>query len=425
MSLTITNIRVFDGNRITKDSAVRIVDGWIDAVGGPELADPSDQVVDGAGGTLLPGLIDTHLHLLPGAPHQAVTFGVTTIIDQFSKPELVTPILAGNGSSDVAEVRTSSIGATAPGGHPTMAYSPFPYVTGPEEASGFVADRLAEGATHLKVLYDDGSTSPVPMPSLDLGTVRALVEAAHAAEIIVIAHVMTAAAAVDVVNQGVDVLAHVPFELLNPTQVETLAAAEVAVIATLDIADGFPDSEGRMPLLTQLGLATRLGSAWTGMLERQAQRWMPPGLPDFAAARRNVHALHSCGVVLLAGTDAPNPGLVPGASLHRELQHLTEAGLSPCEALAAATSRPADVFGLNDRGAILPGKRADLLLVAGCPDQEIVATQAIAAVWKQGIPVVLDAYGGSVEEDESLASLQATNEKIIAAITEMWPKISS
>lgn len=424
MGLTITNARIFDGTRIIGHSAVRIVDGGIGAVGGPELAIAGDEHIDAAGGTLLPGLIDAHLHLLPGSPRQAVTFGVTTGIDQFSKPEVITPILAHNGRADVAEIRTSSIGATAPGGHPTMAYSPIPYVTGPQDAPGFVADRLGEGATHLKILYDDGSTSPIPMPSLDLDTVRALTEAAHAAGMLVVAHVTAAAAAVDVVDQGVDVLAHVPFEPLSSVQVTALAAARVPVIATLDIADGFPGADGVMPLLTRPELVTRLGPAWTGMLQRQARRWMPPGLPDFAAARDNVAALHAHGVAILAGTDAPNPGLVHGASLHRELQHLVHAGLRPVEALAAATTWPAAVFGLSDRGAIRPGLRADLVLVPGRPDEDIAATQAVTAVWKQGVVVDLDGYVGSAEEEASLAALQATNDKIIATIHEMWPGFS-
>ncbi len=77
------------------------------------------------------------------------------------------------------------------------------------------------------------------------------------------------------------------------------------------------------------------------------------------------------GVPLLAGTDAPNPGTTHGASLHRELELLVAAGLTPIEALTAATSTPARVFGLRDRGRIAPGLRADLLLVDGEPVDDI------------------------------------------------------
>lgn len=420
MTFTITNARIFDGVQMSPHNTVRVSQGLVEAVGGSELLRADIPSVDTGGGILLPGLIDSHVHLLPGAPQQAVTFGVTTIIDQFSKPDVINPILERDGDSG-AHVRTSSIGATAPGGHPTMAYSPFPYVHGPQDAAPFVADRVSEGATHLKILYDDGSTSPVPMPSLDLVTVRRLVEAAHARGLVVVAHVMTAGAAIDVVAQGVDVLAHVPFDLLSDAQGATLKAAGIAVIGTLDIADGFPDSNGVMPLLKEPLLVRRLGAAWTDMLQRQAQRWMPPGLPDFAVAAHNVGALHAAGVSILAGTDAPNPGLIHGASLHRELQHLVAAGLSPMAALAAATSGPADAFGLRDRGAIRAGVRADLLLVRGNPDQDISATQSIDAVWRNGAAVGLHAFAGSEDESSSMAALQATNDKIMAAVRQMFP----
>jgi predicted amidohydrolase YtcJ len=141
MATTITNVRVFDGSRLTPHTEVRLANGLITAVGRQE-SHPGDEVVDGRGGTLLPGLIDAHVHLLPGAPQQASTFGVTTLLDMFSKPDVVREAMASDG----ADVRSSSIGATAPGGHPSMMYAPFPTVTGPQDAAAFVADRLAEGA---------------------------------------------------------------------------------------------------------------------------------------------------------------------------------------------------------------------------------------------------------------------------------------
>ena len=74
---------------------------------------------------------------------------------------------------------------------------------------------------------------------------------------------------------------------------------------------------------------------------------------------------------------------------------------------------------------IRPGARADLVLVAGRPDEGITATQDITAVWKQGVAVDLDGYRGSLEEETDLVALQATNEKIIAAIHQVWPQFTS
>ena len=100
----------------------------------------------------------------------------------------------------------------------------------------------------------------------------------------------------------------------------------------------------------------------------------------------------------MAGTDAyqgtaPSTnvrlqhGEVFGASLHEELGLLVEAGLTPVEALRAATVLPAEYFGFSDRGKILPGRRADLVLIEGDPTQDITATRAIRSVWVTGVQV--------------------------------------
>ncbi|ADJ46698.1 amidohydrolase [Amycolatopsis mediterranei S699] len=412
VTTTITGARIFDGERLLDHTAVRLTGGRIAALGDATLLSPGDEHVDARGGTLLPGLIDAHVHLLPGAPRQALTFGVTTVLDMFSKPDTVRDAVARAAGPDCADVRSSSVGATAPGGHPSMMYAPFPSVTGPRDAGRFVADRVAEGAAHLKVLYDDGTGGPMPMPSLDVPTIAALTEAAHAAGLVVAAHVSTARGALDLLPTGVDVLAHVPFDALDAAQVTAIAAAGVAVISTLSVADGFPG--GSLP--AEPALAARLGPAWRAVLERQQQRWLPPQLPDFGAARVNTRLLHAAGVPVLAGTDAPNPGTVHGASLHRELGYLVTAGLSPAAALTAATARPADVFGLADRGRVRAGLRADLVLVAGHPDEDIAATQEVRAVWKRGVRADLDGYVGSADEQAGLAALRAQTEKVIAAV---------
>jgi imidazolonepropionase-like amidohydrolase len=99
---------------------------------------------------------------------------------------------------------------------------------------------------------------------------------------------------------------------------------------------------------------------------------------------RQLSKLHAS---VLTGTDAPAPGTSYGASVHGELALFVREGLTPVEALAAATSAPAKCFHLSDRGAIRPGLRADLVLVEGDPTQNILATRNIVAVWKRGIRV--------------------------------------
>lgn len=103
----------------------------------------------------------------------------------------------------------------------------------------------------------------------------------------------------------------------------------------------------------------------------------------------NVKTLKDEGVTILAGTDSPNLGIATGGSLHVELAHLVEGGLTPTEALISVTSTPArilrDVFHKNiDFGVIEEGKSADLLLVEGNPTKNIRDTENIIAVFYKG-----------------------------------------
>ena len=98
-----------------------------------------------------------------------------------------------------------------------------------------------------------------------------------------------------------------------------------------------------------------------------------------------IRQLLQAHVLILTGTDSPIPGTTYGASVHGELALLVLDGLTPVQALAAATSAPARAFRLDDRGSIRPGMRADLVLVQGDPTTNILATRKIVAVWKRGV----------------------------------------
>lgn len=100
--------------------------------------------------------------------------------------------------------------------------------------------------------------------------------------------------------------------------------------------------------------------------------------------RRLLRALHAAGVPLLVGTDTPVPGAVPGFSLHAELRNLVDAGLSPYDALAAATVNAAAYLGRDDFGTVQPGRRADLLLLSADPRADVRNAEAIAGVMARG-----------------------------------------
>ncbi|TDV57472.1 imidazolonepropionase-like amidohydrolase [Actinophytocola oryzae] len=413
---TIVNAKVFDGTRSRDWTSVRFADGVIADCSAASATRDGDQVIDAGGGTVLPGLIDTHVHLVPGALAQSLTFGVTTVLDMFSKPDLVAEAKDQAGSRpDVADVRSSGVGATAPGGHPSIMYAPFPTLTATDQAERFVAERIAAGSDYLKIFSGTGGL----WPSLDAGTITALTTAAHASGLVVVAHVSSVAGVREVVAAGVDVVAHVPVDAeLDEALVGRIADAGIAVGPTLATVENTLGESGGAAVVADPRLADALGEAWTRRLATSVSGWNGRRMPPYSRAEDNVRRLAEAGVTLLAGTDAPNPGTVFGASLHRELELLVRCGISPTQALAAATTAPARVFGLADRGRVAPGQRADLVLVSGDPLTDITATRGIDRIWRAGTACDRRAFVASAAEAEQLDAFDAQVAKAVAAVRE-------
>jgi imidazolonepropionase-like amidohydrolase len=391
----IRNVRVFDGETIAERQTVFIRDGKIAAVGAATTAVPEGtQEIAGEGRTLLPGLMDAHVHLPFFAPDQALqqnlVFGVTTTVVMWAAPPLVAQLKAFEAANrfDIAAVLTAGTGATAPGGHPTQMdpqASRLPTLTAPGEADAFVAARLAEGAEFIKIIYDDTSDAyPRKLPTLDEQTVAAVARAAHARGQLAVAHIGNERFARSAIAAGVDGLAHL---FVGPTVSadfgQVAAKGGVFVIPTLSVlysVCGKPDGPG---FLKEADTMKYVKPQFRGLVE------MPPAESKLScdAASQAIRQLIAAKVPVLAGTDAPAPGLTYGASLHKELEHLVNAGLTPSAALAAATSAVASAFRMNDRGRLRTGMRADLLLVDGDPSKQIRDTRNIVAIWKQGVRV--------------------------------------
>ncbi|WP_431900277.1 amidohydrolase family protein [Nonomuraea sp. bgisy101] len=393
MRTRIRNARVFDGLTTTAQADVLIDGGRIAA---PDDL-PADVEIDGSGKTLLPGLIDAHTHVFDGDLAQALRFGVTTELDMFCLPgNLARQRRAAADHDDVADLRSSGVLATAPGGHPSQimdapgvrdlgdAAGPFDTVADASQAKGFVEARLAEGADYLKIVIDNGHVGGLDLPVLSPETVTALVEAGHAAGLQAIAHAVTTRDALVALDAGVDGLAHVVTDPLTDDLAARIAAQGVFVVSTLTYFEAVLNDPSGAELVRDERIGSKLSDQAKAALDRDGS--VIPVHPDGVRnAVQAVGTLHRAGVALLAGTDANPWAPLHGASMHREVLLLTEAGLSAEEALAAATSLPARRFGLADRGRIAPGLRADLLLVDGDPTTDITATRAISEVWRRGV----------------------------------------
>jgi imidazolonepropionase-like amidohydrolase len=417
---TIVNATVFDGERRRTWTSLRFTGGLITECSVVAVAAAGDNVIDARGGTVFPGLIDAHVHLVPGALQQSLRFGVTTVLDMFSKPEVVADAKKQAASNPgVADVRSSGVGATSPGGHPSIMYAPFPTLTSPGQAEEFVSARIAEGSDYLKIFAGTGGL----WPSLDSDTIRALVAAAHARGLVVVAHVNSAAGVNEVVAAGVDVLAHVPAEAeLDTAVINRIVNAGIVVAPTLATIENTLGQVGGVAVADDPRLADVLGERWRTRLRLDAPTVPARRMtPRYSIAESNARRLADAGATVLAGTDAPNPGTVFGASLHRELELLVRSGLSPAQALAAATIAPAAAFGLADRGRIAVGLRADLVLVSGDPLTEITASRAIERVWRGGEACHRQAFAASDAEARQLDAFDAQIAKAVAAVRQRRP----
>ena len=164
--------------------------------------------------------------------------------------------------------------------------------------------------------------------------------------------------------------------------IEAARNAGIFVVPTLAVLETVTGTGGGRELAADPPIATFLTPEQRGGLDQDFGQ--APDAEAMATILADVGALHAAGVPILAGSDAPNPGTAHGASVHRELELLVRAGLTPVEALRAATAVPAETFGLDDRGRIAPGFKADLLLVRGNATSDVLATRDIAAIWKDG-----------------------------------------
>ncbi len=359
-AIAITNVKVFDGNALSAERTVVIENGVISE------ATTAEQTVDGQHGTLLPGFIDSHVHLANLAELEHGTYwGCTTMLDMASQSMAVTDSLRHRPG--LADIRGAGNPASGPGGMQTtrMGYPASSVVTGPADAGRFVAERVADGADYIKIIVENPRI--MGPAALDGVTIAALVEAAHQAGLKTIAHVTSLAPLITAADAGVDILTHAPLDAeVDDTLARSLATRSIISVPTLIMMQGVAKIAGRMPTH---GAGT-----------------------DYAHARATVSALHRAGVTILAGTDANAGSVSPspvqhGEAFHDELRLLVEAGLTPVEALRSATVVPAEYFGFTDRGVIEPGRRADLLLVEGDPTQDIAATRAIRGVWAAGVRV--------------------------------------
>ncbi len=437
-SVLIEDVRVFDANdgrpEVREHLDVRIVGGVIADIRpsvSPHL--PADLVIPGDGRTLLPGLIDLHVHLalgagppwfltLPDPKHAAqslVYSGVTSVLDLGGDlktlQRLKGEIAAGGWVGP--HIRYAGPGLTVEGGYPLdMAkevYGSIAYASlknrdfvAVKDVADVVAqvDRIADGGgTFVKLMGASIPPRPsgqLPAPRLSEELMAAATKRAHERHLKVAAHIDSAEDALICARVGVDLLAHgVETSLLTPEQVATLKASGIAFEPTLVNWHRFDElAVGEFhPTASEIATqpAAVLASLAPAVLlehERTLTGSSFKGWADALQAHRadrvaNTLAMFQAGIPLLVGSDSNGSiGTFPG-SIHEELRLLVDAGVPILDVLKAATYGNGTFLDAQASGTLKPGAVADLLLVNGDPTTDIKHTEDIVQVWVSGVPV--------------------------------------
>ena len=382
-------------------------------------------VIEGGGGTLLPGLIDMHAHTgVTPAPPSAGAWpdpaanlaaylycGVTTVAD------------LGGLAADVIERRERVAAGkllgptlyvagpvlTIRGGHPVPVlqmmlpswlrwYALPRYVVQVDNAAqaAAAAEQIAElGVDFLKVIVD---RIPPEAPRLDNQELTAAVTAARQRGLRSLAHIGTTQDAIDAAEAGVAGWAHVVYrERIPDDQIARLAAFKIPMVPTIvgfeALASAGRPARESTRLERETVPAQILAAFDEGSNDPQSSEFTAESARFLSTQRQNwrdnVDRLHRAGVTMLAGSDMQT-GVFPGAGLHRELSYLAQSGLSELEVIRAATIDAARFLEAKDDpsfGVIAVGKRADLLLIDGDPREDLSNVSRIRAVLVRGMPV--------------------------------------
>lgn len=378
-TLAIVGATVFDGTGAAPRAATVVIrDGRIVEVTPDGKAPRGAKVIDARGKALIPGLFDLHTHWTPaGEPNTTpqiatayVKSGVTTVNDFHEQPESYAPRREWLKSLVTPHVNFAARIST-PGGHGADwgDQATTIWINTPNAARAAV-EKLKPYQPDLIKAFTDGWRYGVAPDntSMDGWTLSALTDAAHKAGWKVLTHTVTADRGLVAARGGVDSLAHgLQDRDLTTEEVKAIAASKMAMIPTLAVYD--PDKGGA-------------GAKPDDPRYRQS-------VAKFGHALHNVKALFDAGVPIGVGTDAGMPSTPHGTSTQHELELLVRAGLTPSQALVAATATSARIMAEdNDRGTIAPGKRADLVLIDGKPWETIGDIYKVSQVVIDGRPVI-------------------------------------
>jgi len=387
------NIVPMDSERIIEHQTVIIYNGKIENIGSSqEIEIPRDAIeIDGRGKYLMPGLVDMHAHI----EHEDALIlflanGVTTVRNMWGSPKHLIwkkRILAG----ELTGPSIYTAGTLADG--PPGIWDESIVLENPKEAEKFVVDQKEKGYDFIKVYY------------LQEGPFYALLTAARKHNIAVIGHVSDDVGLERVLTSGQYSIEHLDgywmsleaenspyrgkyidyhsylmkWNYIDKAKMPTVAAltkssgiwnCPTLIVPQRNASPADADSFYALPemkYMDPVSLASWDPTTYFVTMNRTDEEWDAIS-KEFSILVKLTGHLHKSGAKLLLGSDTPNPFVVPGFSIHSELQNFINAGMSPYEAIKTGTYNAAECLGKLDKfGTIQIGKQADLILLEDNP----------------------------------------------------------
>ncbi|MBS1813109.1 MAG: CIA30 family protein [Acidobacteria bacterium] len=403
--IAIVGATVIDGTGAAPIKATVIVQGdRIAAVGANVEVPAGARIINAEGQTLLPGLFDLHTHLFnsatgAGTPDWAkhmktyLYCGVTSIVDLSPYPEMYEPIRRLLKTGIIAGPRVSlAARMTTPGGHGAEGGRGEIHtqeISTPREAIAAVQHVVPYRPDVIKVFSDGwryGAASD--MTSINEDALTAIVEEAHKTGIEVVTHTVTLERAKIAARAGVDAIIHgIGNAEADKELIQLMKAHNTFYAPTLSVYER-KDPNNNSPLLKAVLEQSKPESTSALPIAPTAAPANPAQTPQAKRWEKLMHntaAMKKGGVTFGNGTDAGMPSTYHGWATLHELQLLVAGGLTPLEAITAATGNSAKALKVdNERGTIAAGKLADLVLVEGSPQQNISDIERIKSVFLGG-----------------------------------------
>jgi imidazolonepropionase-like amidohydrolase len=403
-----------DGSAPIADSAFLVENGTITKVGRKgELTSPAGTV-NLSGKTVMPTLINAHGH--PGFQRgltysadnftreniiddldRALYFGVAAVQSQgIEKGDVTYQIRADQeaGKLGGARLHIAGRGIGAPNAGPGgAAYAGIAYEVTTEDQARKAVQELAARKVNLVKIWVDDRNGRAPRLAPDL--FRAIIDEGHKHRLQVNAHVFYYTDAVELVNAGIDALAHlVRDKEMDATLVASVVQHNVYVMPNLSpewntyaqLPHWLQDGDPLMTLLqesTSPPVISRMKTTFGGRDPAAVERTRA----QYAILQRSLARLAQANAKIILGCDTGLEDHLFGMAEQRELESMVKGGMTPMQVIVAATSRPAEYLKLTKMGALTTGKEADFLVLDANPLDDITNTQRISKIYVKGAEV--------------------------------------